>query len=387
MLLQNIKRKLNTGKIRSASLAMFFTIVSIPATSAFSEKSTVFPFHLEFDQLSRILLVNFENDPDTLYVGFEPQVIPLKGGGEAHLVIGWRTDGKVDVYHQPQLSPDPKKYNIAGKGLAHMVSTDIDTAEFMLLPSGLSAHYAFRDLFGRKIQIHITENDHFRRRPISLLAPMGLAASNPESLPCLFLHDFYFVKRNNTTFRLTISGRSHAPDKLPFPIDGKRMFFTRYCLKPVIATFLPAISLNSGSDAALNSFSKGKWSADAANTIIWNDGDYEVKLSLSSPLPGIAVLMINNTRFESRFSLTGHPSAGSISGKFSARTDGETIYLKLQPTGGWKPKPDRFGMWMLYRLAGAFRNWPKYYIWNAVVREDANGHVFMQSTWTNTWKR
>ncbi len=316
MLLQNIKRKLKTGKMLSASLLMCFTTVSTPVVNGQSEKSTIFPFHLEFDQLSRILLVNFEGDPDTLFMGFEPQVFPLQGGGEAHLVIGWRTDGRVDKYHQPQLSPDPNKYNITGKGLTHMVSTAINTAEFMLMASGLSAHYAFTDLLGRKIRIRITENDHFKRRPISLLAPMGLASNNPESLPCLFLHDFYFVRRNKTEFLLTISGRSHAPDKLPFPIDGKRMFFTRYCLSPVIATFLPAINLKPYSDTAFNSFSKGIWSADAANTIIWNGVDYEVKLSLSSLLPSIAELMQYKTHFECGFTLNGHQSTGSIRGIF-----------------------------------------------------------------------
>lgn len=197
-----------------------------------------------------------------------------------------------------------------------MVSTAIDTAEFMLMASSLSAHYAFTDLLGRKIRIHITENDHFKRRPISLLAPMGLAANNPESLPCLFLHDFYFVRRNKTEFLLTISGTSHAPDKLPFPIDSKRMFFTRYCICLVIATFLPAINLKPYSDTAFNSFSKGNWSADAANKIIWNDVDYEVKLSLSSPLPSIAELMQYKTYFECGFTLNGHQSAGSIRGIF-----------------------------------------------------------------------
>jgi hypothetical protein len=30
-------------------------------------------------------------------------------------------DGRLDVYHQPGMHPDPGKYDIAGKGLAHMV--------------------------------------------------------------------------------------------------------------------------------------------------------------------------------------------------------------------------------------------------------------------------
>ena len=39
------------------------------------------------------------------------------------LVIGWRRDGKVDVYHEAGLKLRPEKYDIAGKGLEQMIKT------------------------------------------------------------------------------------------------------------------------------------------------------------------------------------------------------------------------------------------------------------------------
>ena len=79
------------------------------------------PFRISIDPMERLLLVNFEKDPETLYVGFEPQVFDDNINGKGHLVIGWRVDGRVDVYHEPGLRIDKGKYDIAGKGLANMI--------------------------------------------------------------------------------------------------------------------------------------------------------------------------------------------------------------------------------------------------------------------------
>jgi hypothetical protein len=65
------------------------------------------PFGLHIDPMERLLLINIEDDPDELYVGFEPQVFDDDAHGRGMLVIGWRVDGRVDVYHQPTLSLDP----------------------------------------------------------------------------------------------------------------------------------------------------------------------------------------------------------------------------------------------------------------------------------------
>jgi hypothetical protein len=121
-------------KTRKLLLAMLFFLIGTAALAACKrevpenrlselepEKSINFilPFRIDVDPMERLLLINFEKDPDSLYLGFEPQVFndPINGSG--HLVIGWRVDGKVDVYHQPGLKLDPEKYDIAGKGLAN----------------------------------------------------------------------------------------------------------------------------------------------------------------------------------------------------------------------------------------------------------------------------
>jgi hypothetical protein len=73
------------------------------------------PFRIDIDPMKRLLLVNFEKDPDTTYVGFEPQVFDDAVNGRGHLIIGWRQDGRVDVFPEASLRLAPDKYDIAGK--------------------------------------------------------------------------------------------------------------------------------------------------------------------------------------------------------------------------------------------------------------------------------
>ncbi len=63
----------------------------------------IIPFRIDIDPMERLLLVNFEKDRTPPNVGFEPQVFDDSINGKGHLVIEWRQDGRVDVYHQPGL--------------------------------------------------------------------------------------------------------------------------------------------------------------------------------------------------------------------------------------------------------------------------------------------
>ena len=96
-------------------------------------------FAIDIDPMERLLLINFEKDPDPVYIGFEPQVFDDDINGKGHLVIGWRADGRVDVYHQSSLTLDTHKYDIAGKGLAHMIATDMEEAFYEVNGFGVQA--------------------------------------------------------------------------------------------------------------------------------------------------------------------------------------------------------------------------------------------------------
>lgn len=125
----------------------------------------IFPFLIDIDPMEKLLLVNFEKDPDSIYVGFEPQSFNDDVNGVGHLIIGWRTDKKVDVYHQKSLNLDPSKYRIAGSGLNEMIPIDMDKAFYEVSDFGVQAHYKFKDVSGRAVEIAITESNSKKRKP------------------------------------------------------------------------------------------------------------------------------------------------------------------------------------------------------------------------------
>jgi hypothetical protein len=206
---------MKTDKIdRKIPTSLFFLIQTLNAQNAMLYN----PFHIAIDPMERILLVNFEKDPDSLYIGFEPQVFNDSINGKGHLVIGWRIDGKVDVYHEPGLTLDHNKYDIAGKGLANMLEREMPKAFSEINDFGLQANYEFQDIHNRKVVIRVTEKNPGKRKPFGLLAPMGAAAESPSAMPLVLLHDFYFVRKKHSKIEVSINGKQHQIDDLPMPL-------------------------------------------------------------------------------------------------------------------------------------------------------------------------
>ena len=354
----------------------------------------IFPFSMEIDPMERILLVNFEKDPDSVYVGFEPQVFNDQINGMGHLVIGWRTDKKIDVYHQKSLNPDPSKYNIAGAGLNRMIAVDMEKAFFQITDSGVQAHYKFADMSGREVEIVISEKNQRERKPFGLLAPMGDAAANPSSLPLVILQDFYFVRKNHTDIKVEINNISHKPDELPIRMDRQKMTFVRYSPKPLIATMNPAHDgelVTFEPEAGQGTFKKG----DNIYEIDWSNQSPSIRsfsvrnnihlltMSFKPSFPCLNTLPAN-TRYKGRFIVSGHESVGTISGEYYIQSDGESISVRLVPSKGWKPKATKFSTRFLFTVARVFRKWPTTYQWDAELHEDPDGVWHMQSKWIRT---
>ncbi len=361
-------------------------------TSVAQETHLLFnPFRIDVDPMERLLLVNFENDPDTLYVGFEPQVFDDEVNGTGHLVIGWRKDGWVDVYHEPGLNPDPEKYDITGKGLRHMAERSMQAALFQITDAGVQAHYGFTDIHGRQVEIHISESHPRKRKPFGLLAPMGDAAEKPSSMPLVMLHDFYFVRKNHTRFEVRINGRAHQPDELPVPMDRQKMLFTRYSPEPLIATFNPASNgplsplhvrpqqekiIDSAHEIAL------KWVENKPyiSRITRHNDVHPLELRFIDAFPDITGLKMNH-RHSGRFEIEGHRSVGRIRGKYTVEKNTEGVRIVLRPSGGWKPRPNKLSLRLLYRVGKVFRHWPATYEWTAHITRLEGDSFHMQSDW------
>jgi hypothetical protein len=369
-----------------------FFVISVKILSQNAMIQFMNPFQIHIDPMERLLLVNFEKDPDSLYIGFEPQVFDDEKNGTGHLVIGWRNDGRVDVYHQPGIMPDPKKYDIAGKGLANLVETTMEEAVFEITLKGVQCIYMFRDIHQRNIILKIREANPSLRKPFGLLAPMGHAAQNPSALPLVMLHDFYFVRKKHTDILVSIDGKSHSPDKLQIPMDGKQMYFARYSPKPVIATFNPAykgeifpLELITG-QKILQSGSQTfhfLWNdkTPSLERIVYNEALYPLELRFIDPFPHILGSKTINA-IQGRFQIVGHHSVGTVAGTYSIEQTDSVTSIKLVPTEGWKPRPDKFSLRFLYTVAKMFKNWPKTYEWNAVITSS-----LQETTMISKWKR
>jgi hypothetical protein len=352
------------------------------------------PFTIQIDPMERLLLVNFEKDPDVFYIGFEPQVFDDEKNGRGHLIIGWRVDGRVDVYHQPSLNPVPSKYDIAGKGLANMVSVDMQVAHFEIDGFGVQAHYQFNDIQNRAVEIRIHEYSGRKRKPFGLLAPMGDAAENPSSLPLVFLHDFYFVRRNSTEFHVSIGNKIHQPDRLPMPIDWASMYFARYSPQPVIATLnpafdgvLPEIKIEPGQEQVKEGelIYAIEWENQLPKlkTIIKNNKIHPIQMSFNPAFPNLDHLT-SGSPVNGTFVITGHPSTGSISGNYLVCPNKEGAIIVLIPSKGWKPRPTKLSLRVLYTVGKIFKQWPTTYRWEAKIDKSTEEGWYMKSNWTRT---
>ena len=352
------------------------------------------PFRIDVDPMERLLLVNFEGDPDETYVGFEPQVFDDAVHGSGHLVIGWRQDGRVDVFHQPSLTLTGGKYDIAGKGLAHMVEPEFSAATYEVDDFGVQAHYEFQDTHNRTVVINISEQNPRNRRPFGLLAPMGSAAEAPSSLPLVLLHDFYFVRKRHTTLEISIGGRRHRPDSLPVPIDGTRMTFTRYSPEPLIAKLNPAFDGELEPLGVQAGEAEVQWE-DHVLALDWSGGSpaitritrknatYPIDLRFDRAFPDVQSLG-TNTSLEGRFEIEGHPSTGRIVGTYTVCKTNDQTTITMIPKPGWKPRPTKISLRFLYTVAGVFKKWPTTYRWTAILRGQENGVHSMLSQWRRT---
>lgn len=354
----------------------------------------VFPFKIKVDPMERLLLIGFENDPDSIYEGFEPQVFNDRLNGEGHLIIGWRTDNKVDVYHQKSLNPDPNKYTIAGAGLNNIIPIDLEASFFELDDRGVQAHDRFIDLSGRVIEIKINESSSRKRELFGLLAPMGDAAANPRSMPLILLQDFYFVRKKQTEIFISIANKLHKVDTLPVCMDWQRMTFVRYSSKPFIALLNPEF------DGKLAEYHVqiGQESVvyeDHACHIEWIDKKPYIRsieiighscpfsMNFSPSVPCLDFVQ-DHMLLSGEFRISGHESVGSIAGEYAILSRDDSITIRFIPTMGWTPKTTKLSTWFLFTVAKVFKKWPTTYQWNAEMNKLADGSWNMRSKWIRT---
>jgi hypothetical protein len=360
------------------------------------------PFHLDVDPMDRLILVNFEGDPDRVYLGFEPQVFDDDVHGRGLIVIGWRIDGRVDVFHEPSLSLAEETYRITGEGLNAMAARDFGEGRVALGHRGADVDLAFDDLEGRAVRLRIHESDPRPRRPFDLLAPMGAAATEPPALPLVFLHDFDFVRRAGTEVRIEIDGRTHAPDALPVPMNGARVHFMRYSPDPFIVTWNPGgtrqieplarVDVEAHQDGVryLLQRNRGHFEIrEMSRAHAGPRGFREVRVAFFPAFPNVAALR-PGAEVAGDFCISGAPGVGIVTGSWRVAHQDAQIRVEVHPSGGWTPNESGRIVRLMYRLVPVFRDWPSTYRWTGVLKtpDEHSGSVGMQNPELSSgWER
>lgn len=339
--------------------------------------------------MERLFLINFEKDPDEIYMGFEPQWFDDASYGRGLRIIAWRTDGYVDVYQQPGLTEE-EKLDVAGKGLAETFIRPMPDARFNVTRSGIDAAFAFEDKTGRAVDVTVVERSRKPKKPFSLLAPVGSSSANPSALPVYLMFEFDFVRRSGTDVTIRIDGRSHKPDTFPFPLNGSRVYFMRYSADTFLVDWCPEAKSElaplSGSGTTLRGpygtvFELSDQHGHLAVARIRGDrAHHSFTAAFDPPVPDLC-LIDDGTSLEGEFVLGAEASAGVVRGTYHMHRTGNEVAARLHPGGGWEPNPPTLFLKTLFRVAKIFRQWPKTYQWTAMITLRDRGPPSMQSRW------
>ncbi len=342
------------------------------------------PFSLSIVPMQKLLLINFEKDPDEIYHGLEPQWFDDSASGRGLRVIAWRKDGYIDVYQQPEL-PKDDDFNVAAKGLADLIIHPMPGAFFYVSEKGVDVSFAFTDKTGRDIEVKIVEKNPRPTRPFTLLAPVGSSSENPTFLPVYLMYSFDFVRRSLTEVKISINGRFHKPDTFPFPLNGSRIYFMRYSNDTFLVNWCPAytgplkpFSCDNPEGITINNGESG----NTIKSVGAERGQHSISVNFIPPFPEITDLQ-DKTALEGQFIIKANKEAsGKISGTYHVSREGDEIQIRMHPSGGWKPKPDTLFLKFLFKVVRLFRDWPKTYLWRANIKLGPGDTPFMESRWS-----
>lgn len=348
------------------------------------------PFSLNISPMERLFLINFEKDPDEVYIGFEPQWFNDASYGTGLRIIAWRKDGYVDVYQQPGLTKE-NRIDVAAKGLADTIVCPMTNARFNITSRGVDVAFDFEDKTGRKVKVEIIEKSRKATKPFSLLAPVGSSSANPSSLPVYFMFNFYFVRQKYTDVKINIDNQTHKADTFPFPLNGSQVYYMRYSADTFLVDWCPEQS------QALEPLRKEGKSIYGPNDTLYELLDQEkdpafVRISsggkghsfvaeFQPPFPEITHIP-DNTSLKGEFTLGSDESAGVVRGTYEISKIGEEVEVNLNPRGGWEPCPKTLFLKFLFKVAKIFRQWPKTYQWTAKIKLIEGTQPIMESKWS-----
>lgn len=343
------------------------------------KKTAIIPFTIKRSPIEKLLLVNFEKDPDKLYTGLELQFINGDPNGKGYRVIAYRIDGYVDVYDSESLTNLPdESFAVAGKGMAEHKRVTMKNTRFTYHEHKLTASFEFLDKLDRKIMVHIAEHTNNKSNPIDLLAPIGVSSISPDHFPVYFLYDFDFVRRKNTMIHISIDEQIRKPDLFPVPIpkDFLSRYFTRFSMDSQLFEFAPngrwdltLITLNDKNQAKLGPLTYSFTRIGTDNhlaTISYHEKNNHLTTVFSPALPDLTHLIENNT-YTGSLRISNTPAIGKISGHYSVKLTGSRVTLTITFDDGWIVNPTSLLTKFMLNRKSTFCTWPKSYEYRQVI--------------------
>lgn len=348
------------------------------------------PFSVNISPMKRLFLINFEKDPDEIYIGLEPQWFDDASYGTGLRIIAWRKDGYIDVYQQPALTQE-EKIDVAAKGLAETLVRPMSDARFDVTAHGIDVAFSFIDKLGREIKVEIVEKNKKKKSPFSLLAPVGSSSENPSFLPVYFMYQFDFVRRSQTNVVISVNGRMHKADPFSFPLNGSRVYYMRYSADTFLVDWCPAQSKeleplkekdNEYYSEDGTFYTLEKQENGLAITGMSSKKNNHVFSAEFDPAFPLINYIEDHTSFKGTFSLSAEESSGHVNGVYSLLRKGDEIEITLQPSCGWLPKPTTNFLKFLFKVARIFKQWPKTYLWTARIKLSSDQAPSISSKWS-----
>jgi hypothetical protein len=345
------------------------------------------PFSLSIDRMEKLILVNFEKDPDKYYNTFELQQANDISGRKSFLVIAYRKDGTADIYHQSNY-PLCSQTSILND--VSLFVRPLEDADFQITADKLQVCFSFKDQYGRQIKVVVHERHRSKKKPFFLLAPVGVVAKQPTSFPVYSLYEMSFTLRKYTEIEIEIDHVKYKPDSFPLPIDCAGNFFTRYSGD----TF--NVDWNKNYQGQLKSLVPDQENKVEDNGIdyelINNGGHFEIKrigiksknhgltIDFSPPFPDILCLK-EDLKLNGTFKVKTDNTSSQTSGEYMLHKHENDVSMELHPNQGWQPNEKRLILNLLFRIVKVFKEWPKSYIWRATIDLKNISQPGMKSGW------
>ena len=341
-----------------------------------SPKNMVFSlFNFTTDNIDRLMLINFEEDP--IYYAIELQIIRI-AGKKLPMVIMFRKDDLMDIYYTNKAVIEYRKKLIEDL-LPNVSFNELDNIDFrfQIDDMGLDAYLFLKDKLEQDIEFKIKENMPGRELT-AMLNPIGAVNKKPQYFPIVYLKKFGMVIKKDTEIFVKIHGVLRKPVEIPFRMNGIHIYLARFSLEPIICNW------NNKYSGRLNSILIDPLNIDVKEEnlsyiILNNGGYYEIKkisgkdefghsisFEFSPAIPNLLNLK-NNVNTKGKFSCWIDDRKVIFAGEFHINRVSNIISFSIQPLKGWQPFPGKL--------------WLKTYKWTAEIEIQTDNYLSINSYW------